>query len=57
MEKQEWLDKCAAQFVARGGMTAPEAVLSAEACLEFCDSDLTEDPVDAADEEMSNWGD
>lgn len=56
MNKQEWLDRCAAQFLKRVSINAEDAMAFAEACLEFVQNDLTEPPEDAADEEMSNWG-
>lgn len=55
MEKDEWLKRCAARFVERAAMTADEAMEFAEIELDALDGDLTEDPVDAADEEMSCW--
>lgn len=55
MEKQEWLDACAAHFIQRAKMLPEDAAFHATVCLECVDGDLTESPVDAADEEMSNW--
>ena len=57
MDKEEWLTKCAARFEARGGLNLEKARYFAEASLENLDFDLTEDPEDAADEEMSCWTD
>jgi len=55
MEKDEWLKKCAARFEERAASTPGEAMELAEIQLDALDGDLTEDPVDAADEEMSCW--
>ncbi len=55
MEKQEWLDACAAQFIRRAKMLPEDATHHASVCLESVNGDLTESPEDAADEEMSNW--
>lgn len=56
MEKQEWLDRCAAQLKKRGGLDDVSAAEVAEGCLELWDGDLTQNPEDVADEEMSCWG-
>lgn len=56
MDKQEWLDRCAAQFTQRANLNAEDANAHAETCLEFVSGDLSEEPEDVADEEMSNWG-
>ena len=55
MEKDEWLKKCAARFEERAATTPGESMELAEIQLDALDGDLTEDPVDAADEEMSCW--
>lgn len=57
MEKEEWIRRCAARFEQRGGLHLNQARDFAEACLENLDGDLTENPEDAADEDMTYWGD
>lgn len=53
--KTEWLSRSAARFQQRCGMEATEAMKVAEASLENLDSDLTENPEDAADEDLTRW--
>jgi hypothetical protein len=55
MDKQEWLQKCAARFAERSGIHPDDAKYDAEMCLGMVGGDLTEDPDEVADEEMSNW--
>lgn len=58
MTKELWLKRCAARLTARvPDLIAEDANYIAEACLENLDGDLMEHPEDAADEELSNWGD
>lgn len=57
MDKEEWLTTCAARFETRAGLNLELARSFAEASLEVVDGDLTENPEDAADEEMSCWTD
>lgn len=57
MDKQEWLNRCAARFSGRGGLEHKEAIEAAKACLENLGGDLTESPEDSADEDMSCWSD
>lgn len=52
-----WLKKCAARFQERAGVSEKEARSLAKSQLENLKGDLTEDPVDAADDEMSCWTD
>lgn len=54
-EQQAWLDKCAARFVERGGLTQEEA--GEAALIMFQEADEGADPVEAADEDMSYWTD
>ncbi len=56
MNKQEWLDACAKQF-RKYGCNDQESVYMAELCLDSVDGDLSYDPVDCADEEVSYWVD
>lgn len=55
--KTEWLSRCAARFQQRGCMELNEAMKVAEASLENLDNDLTENPEDAADEDLTRWQD
>ena len=55
MDKEEWLTKCAARFETRGGLHLKQARGFAEAALENLDGDLTENPEEAADEDMTRW--
>lgn len=57
MEKQEWLDECAAHYVQRAKMLPEDAKHYAIITLEGVGGDLTESPQDAADEEINNWAD
>lgn len=53
--RDEWLERCAAVLRVRGGMTPDDALKTAEAQFENIGSDLTENPEDAAEDEMSYW--
>lgn len=55
MTKEEWLNRCAARYQQRSGMEAGEAMKAAEASLENLDNDVTENPEDAADEDLTCW--
>lgn len=55
MEKQEWIAKCADRYGEKAKCDRPFAESMAEACFENIDGDLTEDPADTADEDMSCW--
>lgn len=55
MDKEEWLMKCAARFETLGGLHIKQARDFAEAALENLDGDLTENPEEAADEDMTRW--
>ena len=57
MDKKEWLTRCAERYQSRAGMEAGEAMQAAEASLENLDNDLTENPEDAADEDLTCWQD
>lgn len=55
MSRKEWLEACAARFK-HYGCTYREAMYMAEICLDdMCEGDLTYDPVEAADEDVSYW--
>lgn len=54
--KQEWLNQCAERF-RDYGCDQKDADYLALCCLENVDGDLTYDPVDCADEEVTYWGD
>lgn len=55
MNKSEWLEACAARFIEKAKVERDFAVEAAEACLENVEGDLSENPVECADEEMSCW--
>lgn len=57
MDKNEWMARCAARYQQRAGMEAGEAMQAAEASLENLGNDLTENPEDAADEDLTCWQD
>lgn len=58
MTKEKWLKRCSSRFSDRViGMYQHEYDKMAEICFESVDSDLMENPEDAADEELSGWGD
>jgi len=57
LTREEWIKKCAERLQQRGGMDEAQSIDVAEAQLENLDDDLTEDTVEAADEEMSCWTD
>lgn len=53
----EWVMRCAVRYQQRGGMNPKEAVNAAESSLENLDGDISENPEDAADEDMTCWQD
>lgn len=55
ISKDEWLQRCAARYQHRAGIEASEAMSCAEASLENLDGDLTENPEEAADEDLTCW--
>lgn len=64
MTKDEWLAACAARFQARGAATSDDAWKLSRACFENAvmifkteEAALASSPEEAADEEMSCWGD
>lgn len=57
MTKDEWITRCAARFVSRGGLDETRAREFAEACFENDDGDFVDDPEGSADEDMSCWSD
>lgn len=54
MNKQEWLNACAERFK-HYGCNDEEANYMAELCLDSNEGDITYDPLDCADEEVSYW--
>lgn len=57
INQEEWIQRCAARFEVRASMGKDEAIRCAEACLENLGGDLTESPEEAADEDLTCWGD
>ncbi len=55
LTREEWLTRCAARLEDRAAVHPTTARDIAESQLENLDDDLTENPEDAADEEISNW--
>lgn len=55
LTREQWLERCAARLRDRGGMVPDVAMLTADAQLENLNEDLTENPEQAADDEMSYW--
>lgn len=55
MNKQEWILKCSNRLQDKSKIDSDLAKETAEACLENLDGDLSECPINAADEEMSCW--
>lgn len=56
LSNEEWLRRCAARFVERGGLSASTAMECAQACSDSRDDDL-HTPEEAADEDMACWND
>lgn len=55
--REQWLERCAAHFIrACVSMPHEEAMGLAESQLENLGGDLTESPENAAEDEMSYWG-
>lgn len=58
MDREEWLERCAARYESRGGLTSSEALEAATVALEADeDGDFTDDPEAAADADMACWDD
>jgi hypothetical protein len=61
MTKSEWIAQCAAQYVARAGLTQEQANDAAQECwdgLEVQDDDeIAADPQEYADDDMDCWTD
>lgn len=55
ISREQWLERCATVLREKGGLDPLVALNVAESQLENCDGDLTENPEDAADDEMSYW--
>lgn len=53
MTKEEWIEKCAAHFVSKGGCDKATATDFAEQCFNNNDDGL--EPEEAAVEEMQYW--
>jgi len=53
--RQVWLSKCAKRYEEKALLMPETAYEMAEACLENLGGDLTESPIEAADEDMSCW--
>lgn len=53
--REQWVARCARVLRERGGMTEEVAWLTAESQLENLNNDLTENPEQAAEDEMSYW--
>lgn len=58
MDKQEWIKRCSARFVERGGCVKEVAIDMAESCFEAAIEwdGFLESPESVADEDMSYWG-
>ena len=54
-DKQAWVSRCADRYVEQSKCDRDLAESMAEASLENLAGDLTEDPIEAADEDMSCW--
>lgn len=54
--KEDWLRRCAQRYIDMSGIDEDEAKEYAEACWESRLDDA-DSPEDAADEDMSYWGD
>ena len=55
LTREQWLARCAARFREVAAVETPGDMELAEAQLENLKDDLTENPEDAADDEMSYW--
>lgn len=55
MDEQHWLRRCADRFMQRAGMSDEDAMGCARACFENLGNDLTENPEDAADDDLTYW--
>lgn len=53
--KGDWLMKCAARYEDKAKIDSSLALDFAKGCLENVDGDLSESPVECADEDMSCW--
>lgn len=53
--REQWLERCAAVFRTKAAIEPVQAMQFAETQLEVLDGDLTENPEDAAESEMSYW--
>jgi len=55
LSREHWIKRCAARLEDRAAVHPTTAIDIAESQLENLNNDLTENPEDAADEEISNW--
>lgn len=53
--REVWLQRCVARLMERAGLGRDDAMLLAESQLENLKDDLSENPEDAADDELSYW--
>lgn len=61
MTKTEWIERCAAQYMKRGGLTQDQATEAAQvtyaAEIGEGETEETRDPEEAADDDMDCWTD
>lgn len=59
MTKQEWLQRCAARFIKKAGVTQEQADMFAEVCYDAQEittgETYTENPENCAEEDMEEW--
>lgn len=55
LSREQWLARCAAHFQSKAALDGALAMDMAESQLEFLANDLTENPEQAAEDEMSYW--
>lgn len=55
LSREQWLARCAAHFQKVAALAEPSAMDLAESQLETLKGDLSENPEQAADDEMSYW--
>lgn len=53
--REQWLERCAARFISVAAVGKQDAHDLAESQLENLKDDLTENPEQAADDELSYW--
>lgn len=57
LSKDEWISRCAAQYVKRGGLMPEQAMGVAEITFESQSALGESDPEQAADDDMDCWSD